>query len=235
MPKGRKNRGRRAPARRDHNPKQQIDANAQDSRLRQPGSDTLTWSLTSGAYPRFGRVTRFDNSTFNVIQMAAPVTLFTTSNTLATFGVYTFTATNTVAQFNSWSNVFDQYRIMEIEVWITANLLSSSTIAYGAQNLYSVIDYDDGVALTTIAQVLSYENVIATSLTNGHYRKWRPHIAAAAYSGVFTSCKNDVSAWIDVASPAVQHYGIKCAADVTAAAIDIKMFTRVWIQFRNVY
>jgi len=67
-------------------------------------------------------------------------------------------------------------------------------------------------------------------------RKWRPHIATAAYSGVFTSFKNEPSTWIDVASPGVQHYGLKVAADVTSTnSVAIKMFVRVWVQFRNVF
>jgi len=233
-PSKQKKRGVRR-ARQNKPPSKSIDMDTQDSRLGQSGSDSLTWNTLSGAYPRFGRVNRFDNKIFNVIQMSAPVTLFTTSTTLATFGVYSFTATNSVSQFSSWSNVFDQYLIREIEVWITPAVLTSSTIDYGNENLYSVIDYDDGNALTTIAQVLSYENIMATSLTNGHYRKFRPHIAVAAYSGAFTSFKNEVSDWIDVASSNVQHYGLKIAADVTTSAHAIRMFTRVWIQFRNVF
>jgi len=197
-------------------------------------ADSLTWNLTSGAIPRFGAVSRSDNRVFNMIQMASPVTLFTTSNIASTFGVYSFTATNSVAQFSSWSNVFDQYRIREIEVWISVDATSGS-LDVGAQNLYSVIDYDDANALTTITQALSYSNVIAAPLTNGHYRKWRPHIAVAAYSGAFTSFKNEIAPWVDVASPNVQHYGLKLAADVTSSALLIKMFTRVWIQFRNTF
>jgi len=200
-------------------------------------SDTLTWSLASGSYPRFGRVGRFDNKIHNVIQMAAPVTVLTTSNVAATFGVYTFTATNSISQFASWAAVFDQYLIREIEVWVTcAYSAAATTLNYGNENLYSVIDYDDGNALTTIAGVLAYENVIAAPMTNGHYRKWRPHIATAAYSGVFTSFKNEQSTWLDVASPGVQHYGLKLAADITSInSLTIKMFTRVWVQFRNVF
>jgi len=211
-----------------------IDANKQDSHLRETTSDSLTWSLVSEAMPRFGRTLRFDNKVFNVIQMGTPVTVMTTSTLVPTFGVFTFTATNSVTQFSSWSNVFDQYRIMEIEVWVSADATPSG-LSVGAQNLYSVIDYDDGTALASVGAALAYENVIAAPITNGQYRKWRPHIATAAYSGVFTSFKNEVSNWIDVASPGVQHYGIKFAADVTGTAWNIRMLTRVWIQFRNVF
>jgi len=236
MPK-RKNKKKAArPMKRGNKKQNSIDMDTQNARTGTSGSDTLTWSLVSGAYPRFGRVGRFDNKIHNVIQMSAPVTLFSTSNTLPTFGVYTFTATNSISQFASWAAVFDQYMIREIEVWVTAATSGGSAINYGNENLYSVNDYDDGNALTSINAVLAYENVIVTPMSNGHYRKWRPHIATAAYSGVFTSFKNEVSTWIDVASPGVQHYGLKLAADVTSTnSIAIKMFTRVWVQFRNVF
>jgi len=235
MPKGSRSRKNRKQGGRSHKTGN-IDLNKQSANLHRSGSDTLTWSIESEAMPRFGSTLRFDNKIFNIMQMAAPVTVLTTSNVASTFGVFTFTATNSVAQFASWSNVFDQYRIMELEVWISADISNTTGISLGAQNLYTVTDYDDGNALTTITQALSYANVIAAPLTNGQYRKWRPHMATAAYSGVFTSFKNEVSNWIDVASPGVQHYGLKLAADVTTTnAINIRMFTRVWIQFRNVF
>jgi len=144
---------------------------------------------------------------------------------------------NSVSQFSSWAAVFDQYLIREVEVWITTAFSPAATaVNYGNENLYLVVDYDDANALTTVAGALAYENVIAAPVTNGHYRKWRPHIAVAAYSGTFTSFKNEVSDWIDVASPNVQHYGLKVVADVTSTnALQVKMFTRVWIQFRNVF
>lgn len=237
MPKSKRQTSQRKPRSRGgkNNTARNIDANKQDSHLRESVSDSLTWNLSSEAIPRFGRTMRFDNRIFNVVQMGAPASLFTTSVTVVSAGVFTFTATNSVSQFSSWSAVFDQYRIMEIEVWISADLPTASNVFVGAQNLYSVIDYDDGSNLSTVAQALAYENVIAGPMNNGHYRKWRPHIATAAYSGVFTSFKNEVSPWIDVASPGVQHYGIKCIADVTVAVQNIKMLTRVWIQFRNVF
>jgi len=113
---------------------------------------------------------------------------------------------------------------------------AATTLNFGGENLYSVIDYDDANALTTVAGALAYTNVIVTPMTNGHYRKWRPHIAVGAYSGAFTSFKNEVSNWIDVASPGVQHYGLKVVADVTSInTLSIKMFSRVWVQFRNVF
>lgn len=214
--------------------KRNLDLNTQDAHLRESTADSLTWNLSSGAYPRFGRISRFDNSTFNVIQMSAPVTLFTTSVTVPSNGVYSFTATNSVSQFSSWSAVFDQYRFMEVEVWVTCEA-QPSVIFNGSQNLYSVIDYDDASGLSTVAGALAYSNVIAAPLSNGQYRKFKPHIAVAAYSGAFTSFKNEKAPWIDVASPNVQHYGLKVVSDVTAAAVPIKMFSRTWIQFRNVF
>jgi len=214
--------------------KNSLDLNKQDSHLRSRQADSLTWSLQSEAIPRFGNMGRFDNQTYNLVQMAQPVTLFTTSNVAATFGVYTFTATNTISQFTSLSAVFDQYRIREIEVWISAEN-NAATISSGSQNLYSVIDYDDGNALSTVGAALAYSNVVAGPLTQGQYRKWRPHIAVAAYSGVFTSFKNEPANWLDVASAGVQHYGLKLAADITNNAQAIKMLVRVYVQFRNVF
>jgi hypothetical protein len=205
--------------------------------LQRTGIDSLTWNQLSEAIPRFGRAGRFDNRIHNVIQTSAPVALFTSNSTLATFVGLQFNASNDIAQFSSWAAVFDQYRIMEIEVWVYSTLQfggSPSTYNPG-QSLYTVNDYDDANTPSTISQLCQYENVMVTPISNGHYRKWRPHCASAVYSGAFTSFANEVSPWIDVASASVQHYGLKAGVDVTNSAIQFNRATRIWVQFRNVF
>jgi len=58
-------------------------------------------------------------------------------------------------------------------------------------------------------------------------------MAVAAYSGAFTSYSNLVGGWIDSASPAVQHYGIKLATPIATGSIAYTMTARAVVSFRS--
>lgn len=206
--------------------------NKEDANLMSNKSDSLTWNLLAEGIPRFGRVARFDNRVYNVIQTSTQTTLYTTSTTIPTFGSKYF-STADFPQFSSWASVFDQYKFVEVEVWITPATPVQTLV--GTAYFYSVIDYDDANNLSSIPAVVQYTNLVCSPHTNGHYRKFTPHIAGAVYSGAFTSFANRRPEWIDVASPNVQHYGLKCASDSTSTTVPIQVMTRIWIQFRNVF
>jgi len=70
--------------------------------------------------------------------------------------------------------------------------------------------------------------------TDSHYRKFIPHVAVASYSGTFTSFTNEVAPWIDIASPSVQHYGLKTACTPTTAVVQYTARARLSVSFRNV-
>lgn len=227
--------------RNNKNGKISIDLDTQNARLQQSSSDSLTWSILSDPIPRYGRVSRFDNKIYNVIQSAdqnsggTPVAAFTTSTTVPTFyGAY-FTLANQIAQYASFGSVFDQYRIMEVEVWIRPVSGTSGSVDTNGANYVTAIDYDDANTPTQVVNVQAYENAITAPLTNGQYRKFRPHIAIAAYNGSFSGYQNQKSGWIDIASNSVQHYGMKVACEVTSIAYKMFIQYRVWVQFRNIF
>lgn len=215
--------------------KNSIDTDTQDARLLSQAADSLTWSVNSQAIPRFGRASRLDNKVHNVVQLINAGVQLTSSITTPTFLALTFSASTYVPQFNSWATVFDQYRIMEIEMWIipasTTNLTQTNVPLY-----YTVIDYDDAATPSSIAALQAYQNVIAAPLTQGTYRKFRPHNAEALYGGgAFTSYGNRQSVWIDAGSPAAAHYGFKAGVDTCSQAVNFDFITRMWVQFRNVF
>jgi hypothetical protein len=213
-----------------------IDMDKQQSLMSSQQSDTLTWSIQAEAIPRFGRNNRFDNKPYNVIQFNNLGNVYNTSSAGTSFYSLAITASAHVQQFGSWATVFDQYRIVECEIWMFPN----SSTAFGSSStalLYTAIDYDDAIAPTSVSTLQQYHNVTASPVgTNGVYRKWQPHIAVGAYgAGAFTSYKNETASWIDVASANVQHYGFKAGADTTANAIAYLVCVRIWVQFRNVF
>jgi len=170
------------------------------------------------------------NKPYRFTQQVAEGNLFTSSTTIPTFSA-TYFVFSFLTDSGSYAAVFDQYIIDELEYWIEP--LSAANAGAGGY-LYSVIDYDDASNLGTVAAAADYSNTMVSASTEGHYRRFKPHIAVASYSGTFTSFTNEQSQWIDMASQNVQHYGIKTACTTTTAATIYTIRLRVHFRLRNV-
>jgi hypothetical protein len=123
----------------------------------------------------------------------------------------------TLADFSGQASlvaVFDQYRIEQIETWLTA---TSPNAVASFPLLTTAVDLDDANAPTVVNSVEDHLGAITSDGPGGHYHRWKPHIAVAAYSGSFTSYTNIPSQFIDSSSPSVQHYGFKAACYSTGA------------------
>jgi hypothetical protein len=140
-----------------------------------------------------------------------------------------------LTQASSLLAVFDQYRIDGIWLKCVPGVNNAASSAYASSQWYSVLDYDDANSLGSIGALTQYANCITTSTVSAHYRHLTPHIAVAAYSGAFTSFKNEVADWIDSGSGAVQHYGFKAAVDVTPVQISFTLYATFTLSFRNVF
>jgi len=191
------------------------------------------WSLLSGRWPHMNDPHK-DNQTYNFIETDTQVNLMTTSTTISqAFGTYA--ALNGLPNQANYSALFDQYRIVQVEVWIVPQIGGSGGVLLNAGSLMkTVVDYDNTTTTATQATFDDFTNCHTTGIQSGHYRRYTPHIAVAAYSGAFTSFSNVPAPWIDCASPGVQHYGLKIYTDATPlGAIGIDVITRYHIQFRN--
>lgn len=110
------------------------------------------------------------------------------------------------------SQVWDQYRIDCIRWTLIPDnnaIPIQQTSNTSLSQVYCVIDYDDSSALASANAAKRYDNVAIVEPGESLCRQFQPHIALAAYSGVFTSFGNVAPMWIDTASPSVQHYGVK--------------------------
>jgi hypothetical protein len=182
---------------------------------------------------KFPLPTIFDNQIYNVRQTLIG-SLITSSNVAVTYGALSFTLAQ-LDQAASLAAVFDQYRIRMIEVNFepVANFNTGPTASFGS--LYTVIDYDDATPLTSVGQAADYSNCLIGQGFEKQRRVFEPHVAVAAYSGAFTSFANEAAPWIDSNSGGVQHYGIKYAwTSTTVNAMNIAIYARFWVQFRNV-
>ncbi len=138
--------------------------------------------------------------------------------------------------------VFDQYRIEAVRFSIIPdnNAIpiennSNTTLV----QLYCVIDYDDSNALGSVSAARKYDNCAIVEPAESLCRTFQPRIATAAYSGAFTSFANEKPCWIDMASPSVQHYGVKvyippCTAGQTFVQ-SWKVEIEYWLSYRSLF
>jgi hypothetical protein len=136
------------------------------------------------------------------------------SPTVATFNSSAITLSTFCTDYSSLTSVFDQYKLVAAEFIMRPQAQASAPTAASKGQLYSVIDYDDSTNLGSIAAAQAYDNNISTPAYLPNRRCFKPRIAMAAYSSAFTSFANMNAEWIDAASTAVVHYGVKFALDV---------------------
>jgi hypothetical protein len=158
-----------------------------------------------------------------------------TSTSLNSFLSYTVSL-GAIDQSSSLATLFDQYRIVAVELWLMPRAAATSTSGSSALGgiLSTVIDLDDATNLTQLNQAGDYSSCVTTENSVGHYRRWVPHAAIAAYSGAFSSFANVASPWLDTSYPSVTHYGVKIAASVTSAVLTYDINVRLQLEFRSV-
>jgi len=194
------------------------------------GVDGTTWNMISMTFP-YTRAMMLPNHVHRFRQEIELGTLLTTSTTLPTFGNYNFVLSS-LSGVTAYTSLFDQYRVELLEIWVTASSISGDVGL--SSRIATVIDFDDSTNLVAFSDALEYETCVDVNSSDGHYRRFVPHIAVAAYSGVFTSFANETAPWIDVASTGVQHYGLKIAAQPMSVSHAITAKCRVTLGFKNV-
>jgi hypothetical protein len=185
------------------------------------------WSLSAGRLPHMNDP-RVDNQVYKFIENATTDAFLTTSTTVPVASGFVWNLNN-LPNVTPYTTLFDQYRIDSIEAWVVPQAQNLTAL------IKTVVDYDNSSTTATAAYFDAYPNCHTTTLANGHYRKFRPHMATAAYqAGGFTAYKNEPSNWLDCAYPAVTHFGLKIYTEATsAAAIPVDVITRMKVSFRN--
>jgi len=196
------------------------------------GKDGLSWNISAEKPPKTFLPKNLSLMEITICQEISVGTILSTNTISPSFAAYFFAA-STVGNFTSIAAVFDQYKVEQLELWLTPEFYGAGAI----NSLWSsVIDLDDATVLASYGLAGEYETTVESLIGVGHYRKWKPHIAVATYSGVFTSFKNEPAGWIDCASPSVQHYGVKIAAQATPSAGGaIAGTVRVVMSFRGTH
>jgi len=192
---------------------------------------TKVWNIAAQPYPSSTNVMRGDNVIHNVRQTADLGPFITSSAGAEVDGSQSFQIA-LVPGITSWLAVFDQYRIIMIEVWATLSCSSGQALIDGFR-WYSVVDYDDSNNIT-ISQAQQYSNVTDCGRNEAVYRRFRPHMSMAvgAVGGTVNS-GNIASTWVDSARTDVNHFGVKYAVAATSTTVILAQRVRFHLQFRN--
>jgi len=206
---------------------------ADASLLMESFPDTQIWNTNAEHEPRFGVTNSRDNKVYNVVQTSVNRGFFTTGTTSVSAFAQNFQIIG-IANANDYLACFDQYRIMQVEIWIKPQ---PGTFSNVTGTMYTVIDYDDSVILTSELQANSYENVTVTTLSDGVYRRFRPHNAPIGFDTstipVSRPAFNVPSEWINSSFATIPHYGVKLLSSATGSVITFDSTIRYWAQFRN--
>jgi hypothetical protein len=220
-----------------------IPVSLSSSALRAVGRRSRSSRLSKGRFDRafneLGTALPFKvarNIPYTSIDTTQLITIsnFLTSSTIVETDVAYQFELDTLPQYTTWRACFDQYRVSLLEIWLTPQLSQISTAA--ATNpglLISCVDLDDAVSLN-YSQISEYESAIVSHGIDGHYRRWTPCVATAAYAGGYSGFEGTKAPWIDFVSGAVQHYGFKAAITSTTQQFQFDLLVRAHLQFRGI-
>lgn len=154
------------------------------------------------------------------------------STTIAQTTVYTFSLGD-VSDNTSYANVFDQFRIHQVQLIIVPDTIGSNTT--NVLPLSSVIDYDDASPLTSLSALYEYDNVLTTQVGQMHIRTFSPATAIPVYTGSAFSgyTQGPKSLWLDTASTSGVYYGVKIYWLASPASAQYSVTARYLLQFRK--
>lgn len=195
-----------------------------------PGYHAL--ARTGNRVPRFPTPAQAaqTNKIYSMVKTYDRTKIVSTSG-IATGGAFNFDL-NSINDSGSLVAVFDQYRIALVEVTFTPDTTQITSGSSPPPLFYSTVDLDDSTSITA-AQIEDYAGAMVTDPVKIHKHVFVPQVALAAYSGTFTSYSMVKAPWIDVASPAVQHYGVKYAWGTATALSGYYPKVRMIIEFRQ--
>jgi len=183
----------------------------------------VPWPISAG---------RWNSKPFNTVLSYEASQALVSSTTNPTFGAL-YQTLSSFSGYGDYAAVFDQYRILLIEVRFLPASTEQTAAATTAGLMTSVLDYDDSNTPATISSLLEYETEMTVGGTTSFTRRYVPHAAVAVYSGAFTSYGNVPSPWIDVGSTAVQHFGVKTGWTQTGSVYSYSIVVRAHVQFKN--
>ncbi len=134
-----------------------------------------------------------------------------------------------------FTSLYDQYKIKGVSYKLLPRYNTAQTGSIQHTRVFSVLDYDDDVASTSIGQLTQYQNLKMTSSIVTHSRYLVPKsLAAVGDSGITPVSGSPGSRWVDVALSSLEHYGIKIGVQSPGTAVTFDAMITYYLAFRNV-
>lgn len=168
---------------------------------------------------------------------------FASSAITVTGGATTFGASEfdlaTMPNFTEFTALYDQYKITAVKWQLLPRGNSAEIGLSSVQGLqgqvFTVLDYDDGNAPTSINQLTQYQNLKMTRNTVTHTRYLKPRFNMEVANVVATAANAPRTGWIDVANDQVRHRGVKYAIQApTNATYVYDLMITYYMAFKNV-
>jgi len=155
-------------------------------------------------------------------------------------GLYAFSfALSDVADYTSYTGIWDVFQIREIVVTLVPLTLQSAPSAGPSYAIcYVAPDFDDATTPANTTAMLSYSTMAFLGPSDRYSFRFAPAVdiatttsAASAINGVF----NKRSPWLDCSSPSVPHYGVKVAVTQSTSTnlTQWNVFARYTIAFKR--
>jgi len=156
-----------------------------------------------------------------------------TSGGASNVGNYFSISQNT--NYAQFTGLFDQYRILEVEIWLQPSITQSVSTSQETGFFISCPDLDDAAA-STVAALQLKPGAIQSPLFQSHYHRFQPRTAtpsyqASAFSGYSVGLPG---IWLDCAYPDIQHYGLKASTSTSVNTVVINATVRMTVEFRGV-
>jgi hypothetical protein len=171
------------------------------------------------------------NKVFSMVKTYERTQIISTT-TVPTGGAFYFDY-NSINDSGSLTGVFDQYRIGMVEITFIPDATVSQLGTVAPPLFATCVDKDDSAAITLV-QIGDYPGAKVTLGVHPHTHTFVPAAALAAYSGTFTSYSMVEAPWIDVASPSVQHYGVKYAFSAATSVVAYEVRVRIMLHLKQV-
>lgn len=135
--------------------------------------------------------------------------------------------------YTEFTSLYDQYRIDSVLLRFIPAVMTSSPLDPLNGFIAMAVDYDDINNPASMDQLYQYGNCSVYPANREIIVRVRPRAALAAYSGTFTSYANMGNMWIDIASPSVQHYGLKAGYTASTPVHSWNVFITYMLSLRS--
>jgi len=191
-------------------------------------STAKSWSVVAQPRPSSG-LSRIENRPYNVYQTVDFGVVTTTSAGAEVDGASALNLSQ-LSQVSTLQALFDQYRLHEVECWLTPTYQNFAGGNSAAR--YAVaVDYDNSNTVAFSA-LLQYANVQDISANCGAYVRFKPHTTLTSTTA--SSVANIQDLWVDSAVGGQNWFGLKWACPATNVTYTLNLTIRYHFQFRNV-